>query len=213
MKNKKVIIWDFNGTILDDVHASLASVNDMLLARNLPLISIEQYKSYVDTPIIKFYEHIFDDVYSMDFNLIAKEFDEGYERHLPQNALMPDVSGVLEYFKKEGKLQTVVSASNKEKISARLKSYGLYGYFDKVLARSDYRAADKEYLAKEYFEIMKINPRDAVVIGDCVADWKMAQTLGTSCILTTQGHQGRAEFEETDAVIIDSLRELLNITL
>ena len=87
MKEYKVIIWDFNGTLIDDVKAALESVNDMLRRRNLPLINMEQYASYVDTPIIKFYEHIFDDLYSMDFGEIAIEFNEGYEKHLPQRAL------------------------------------------------------------------------------------------------------------------------------
>ena len=33
MKNYSLIIWDFNGTLLDDVGAALGSVNDMLARR------------------------------------------------------------------------------------------------------------------------------------------------------------------------------------
>ena len=55
MKEYKVLIWDFNGTLIDDIDAALSSVNDMLIRRSLPVINFEQYASYVDTPIIKFY--------------------------------------------------------------------------------------------------------------------------------------------------------------
>lgn len=211
MKEYKVIIWDFNGTLIDDINAALASVNDMLTRRELPIISFEQYASYVDTPIIKFYEHIFDDLYSMDFGEIAVEFNEGYEKHLPDRAVMANAEEVLKYFNSKGKLQTVISATHIDKVNNRLTEFGLSGYFDKILAHNNLIAEDKTHLAVGYFEEKGISPSEAVVIGDCVADFKMAQTLGCDCILTTQGHQSRKEFAETNAVVIDSLAELKNI--
>lgn len=211
MKEYKVIIWDFNGTLIDDVKAALESVNDMLRRRNLPLINMEQYASYVDTPIIKFYEHIFDDLYSMDFGEIAIEFNEGYEKHLPQRAVMADAEDVLEYFNFKGKLQTVISATHIDKVTNRLNEFGLSGYFDKILAHNNLIAEDKTHLAVKYFAEKGINPCEAVVIGDCVADFKMAEAIGCDCILTSQGHQSRKEFAETTATVIDSLSELKNL--
>jgi len=211
MKEYKVIIWDFNGTLIDDIDAALASVNDMLTRRNLTAINFEQYASYVDTPIIKFYEHIFDDLYSMDFDIIAQEFNSGYDKHLPQNAVMKNAKEVLEYFNKKGKLQTVISATHIDKVTNRLAEFGLTEYFDKILAHNNLIAEDKTHLAIKYFAEKGIKPSEAVVIGDCVADYKMAQTLGCDCILTTQGHQSRKEFSETSAKVVDSLLELKNL--
>lgn len=211
MKEYKVIIWDFNGTLIDDVNAALESVNDMLTRRNLPLINMEQYASYVDTPIIKFYEHIFDDLYSMDFGEIAIEFNEGYEKHLPERAVMANAEDVLEYFNQKGKLQTVISATHIDKVTNRLTEFGLTGYFDKILAHNNLIAEDKTHLAVKYFAEKGIKPSEAVVIGDCVADFKMAEAIGCDCILTTQGHQSRKEFAETTALVIDSLLELKNL--
>ena len=211
MKEYKVIIWDFNGTLIDDVSAALASVNDMLSRRNLPYINMEQYASYVDTPIIKFYEHIFDDLYSMDFSVIAEEFNSGYENHLTPHAVMNGAEDVLEYFNEKGKLQTVISATHIDKVNNRLREFGLTAYFDRILAHNNLIAEDKTHLAVKYFAEKGIKPQEAVVIGDCVADFMMAEILGCDCILTTQGHQSRKEFAETTATVIDSLFELKNI--
>lgn len=211
MKEYKVIIWDFNGTIIDDIDAALASVNDMLERRSLPTINFEQYASYVDTPIIKFYEHIFDDLYSMDFDIIAREFNEGYEKHLGRKPVMKHAEEALEYFNSIGKLQTVISATHIDKVNRRLKEFGLTEYFDKILAHNNLIAEDKTHLAVKYFAEKNIKAEEAIVIGDCVADYKMAKTLGCDCVLTTQGHQSRKEFALTDAVVIDSLLELKNI--
>ncbi len=211
MKEYKVIIWDFNGTLIDDIDAALASVNDMLIRRKLPTINFEQYASYIDTPIIRFYEHIFDDLYSMDFNVIANEFNRGYEKHLKSHAVMPCAEEVLEYFNSLGKLQTVISATHIDKVNTRLREFELDGYFDKILAHNNLIAEDKTHLAINYFAEKNIKPHEAVVIGDCVADFKMAEALGCDCILTTQGHQSRKEFSETTAIIIDSLAKLKNL--
>ena len=211
MKEYKVLIWDFNGTLIDDIDAALSSVNDMLIRRSLPVINFEQYASYVDTPIIKFYEHIFEDLYSMNFDEIAAEFNEGYENHLKDRAVMAHADEVLEYFNDKGKLQTVISATHINKVTKRLAEFGLTDYFDRILAHDNLIAEDKTHLAVKYFAEKGIDPNEAIVIGDCVADFKMAQDIGCDCVLTTQGHQSRLEFAETTAVVIDSLTELMNI--
>ena len=41
----KTIIWDWNGTLLNDIGASLASVNDMLDLRCMPHIDADFYKN------------------------------------------------------------------------------------------------------------------------------------------------------------------------
>ena len=60
MKTPKTVIWDWNGTLADDGYASLLVVNDILAKRNMPPITMDQYYQYIDTPISRFYEHLFD---------------------------------------------------------------------------------------------------------------------------------------------------------
>ena len=75
----------------------------------------------------------------------------------------------------------------------------------------DFNAGDKTFLAKAYLEKNEILPEEAVVIGDCVFDYRMAQEIGADTILNTKGHQARAELSQTKALIIDDLRELKNL--
>ena len=51
------VIWDWNGTLADDVRVALQSVNDILARRGREPITLEQYYSYIDTPIRRFYEN------------------------------------------------------------------------------------------------------------------------------------------------------------
>ncbi len=210
MKKYKAIIWDFNGTLIDDVKAALGAVNDMLLKRAQPKIDINKYYDAVDTPIWKFYQKVFVPDTITPEEAIA-EFATGYEKHLSPNPLMNGAEDVLNYFKSMGMIQIVVSASHKSKVTEKLRTLGISHYFDTVLALSDYNAGDKTHLAQEYLKDNDIAPGDTLVIGDCVADFQMAASLSADCILTTKGHQSRREFAKTSATIIDELTEIINL--
>ena len=54
--NVSVVIWDWNGTILDDLGISLDAVNYILQNRDLPPMNRDTYYDCLDTPIIKFYQ-------------------------------------------------------------------------------------------------------------------------------------------------------------
>ena len=80
MITKKYIVWDWNGTIIDDVGIARDAVNDMLREKKRPEITLEQYRQAMDTPILRFYERIFD-MEETDFDWIAERFQEYYEAH------------------------------------------------------------------------------------------------------------------------------------
>lgn len=210
MKEYTTVVWDFNGTLIDDVNASLEAVNDMLTRRNQPVIDLDRYYKEIDIPIWNFYKNVFlANTITPEDAMV--EYDRGYEEHLPLKPIMEGAVSVLEHFRNMGKRQIVVSASNVQKVKSRLSCLGILNFFDAVLAHSDFNAGDKTYLARRYFSDNGIRPSEAVIIGDSIFDFKMASELGCDCILNTKGHQSRREFSITDACIIDSLYELKDI--
>lgn len=50
------IIWDWNGTLLDDVQYTYSIVNEMLVKRGKPALSYEQYKNVFSFPIREYYK-------------------------------------------------------------------------------------------------------------------------------------------------------------
>ena len=55
----KHIIWDWNGTLLDDLDVSMAALNEVLKSEQLPLVlDKEEYRQYFQFPVIKYYEKV-----------------------------------------------------------------------------------------------------------------------------------------------------------
>lgn len=211
MKKKyDLIIWDYNGTLIDDVQTALFSVNDMLKKRKMPPITMEQYYSFMDAPITKFYEHLFD-LNKVPFEIIAQEFAQGYDRHIPADPLMEHARLVLALARDLGTKQAVLSASHRDKIGKELERLGIAHYFDCVSGADDYHAGSKAQRGRQMVTALGIRPERAVLIGDCLHDYHAAREIGTDCVLLSKGHQGREELLSAGVPVLDDLKELCSL--
>ena len=203
----RLVIWDWNGTLVDDAQASMASVNDMLARRNLPLITFEQYSSYIETPIIGFYRHFFD-IDSMDFAEVSREFHQGSARHMVGRGLMAGGREVLEQLKNAGIRQVIVSSCENGMLAEQTNRYGVADYFETLLGADDFHAGSKVERAIEYMKQSGIPPEQTVVVGDLLHDAEMAQAIGARCLLVSKGHQIRAHLEPDKNTVLDDISEV-----
>ena len=67
-KNNFSIIWDWNGTIVNDAFVFIKIMNGFLKERGLPLISLEDYKNFFVFPVKDYYK-------SLGFNFSKESFD------------------------------------------------------------------------------------------------------------------------------------------
>jgi phosphoglycolate phosphatase len=206
--NYKYILWDWNGTLLDDVTACLNSVNDMLDSRGLERIDIVRYREVIGVPIIKFYEKVFD-LEKYDYTEIIKDFNEGYIRHLDEAHISDGAIELLEYFKGLGCRQIIVSSSNNELLRKSTEKYGVADYFDAILGSDDFFAGSKIERALTY--IKKHGAGKALAIGDLEHDYELARETGADSILLASGHDKRERLENTGAKVVDSLREVISL--
>lgn len=204
------VFWDYNGTLIDDVGVALESVNDMLRTRDMPCINLEQYKSYIDTPISKFYEHLFD-LNVISFDTIASEFQLGYERHIGSNPVMDGAKELLAHFSNLGRFQAIISGSQQSVIESGAKRYGLYEYFDLISGADDHYVQSKVKRAQNIAKLHCKSSDEILVIGDCVQDFEVSKALGAKCVLLTAGHQDRSDLQKTGAVVVDRLLDIKNI--
>ena len=207
MVNYTHIIWDWNGTLLNDISASLASVNDMLALRGKPPMNIDYYRECISVPIIGFYEKAFD-MENEDYNLIIKQYNEGYLRHLDECKLTDGVVEVIDYFEKQGSKQAVISSSNNNQLIQNVTKYGIFDRFDAVLGAEDFYAGSKIERAENYLKNSGENCR-VLVIGDIFHDAEMAEKLGADCVLLTSGHENRERLYGAKATVISDVRELI----
>ena len=104
MKNKYThILWDFNGTIFDDIGASIAAVNTLLAERGLKTLdSKEKYQEVFDFPIIDYYRRIGFDFDKEPYEDIAVEWVAEYTAREKTANTVEGVRELMELFKNNG---------------------------------------------------------------------------------------------------------------
>ena len=56
--NIKHIVWDWNGTLLDDLWLSIKAINIVLKRHNLPQVNDKKYLNLFIFPVIEYYKKL-----------------------------------------------------------------------------------------------------------------------------------------------------------
>ncbi len=204
------VIWDWNGTLLDDV-ALCARLLDELLARHgyPPLGGVEAYRGVFGFPIRDYYQRAGFDFSRHPYEELAAEWFAAYTAARLRCPLQPGARDVLAELQTRGMRQVVLSASREDALTAELAYFGLDGYFEAVLGLGDFYAHSKVARGAAWLAASGLDPAEAVLAGDTLHDWEVAQALGTGCVLFSGGHQPPQTLAATGAPVIGRLPELL----
>ena len=97
MKNYTHIAWDFNGTILNDLDASLSAANALLAQYSLPTLpDLNAYREVFGFPVINYYRRIGFDFDRIPYSVLAPEWVAYYKR-FAANATYFLSKGMLHY--------------------------------------------------------------------------------------------------------------------
>jgi phosphoglycolate phosphatase len=209
----KTIIWDWNGTLLNDLDFCISTINTLLEKRNLPLLNGQKYKEVFSFPVKDYYEVIGFDFSKEDFSIPAKEFIDLYENGVANCSLHGSAIDMLSYFKEKGVRQFVLSAMQQNMLEQTLKHNSIFDFFEGVFGLDNHYAVSKIERGEQLLTEFNIEKDKAWIIGDTNHDYEVAKKLEIKCILISDGHQSGARLKDTGVLVIPSLGELKNIRL
>ena len=204
----RTIVWDFNGTVLDDRGASTAAVNHMMARRGLGAITEEWYAANLIMPLEAFYESVGFDMRVERIERLSEEFQQ--ECAKVERPIFPEVRLALEQLRQKGYRQLLFSSLHQSILEKQAKERGISKYFEKIMGRSDRLLGSKEEASKAYLLQEEIPPETVLFVGDLTTDWEMAEYVGSPCVLIPKGHQGRERLSLTNATILKDASELLD---
>ncbi len=202
------IIWDFNGTIIDDVETGIRSVNAMLAERGLPTIpDKEAYRKIFHFPIIEYYRDLGFDFNKEPYEVLAPIWVALYLENVRDASLQPFVREAIDLFEAAGLRQHVLSASELSMLKCQLAEFDILERFHSISGLDNIHAHSKSELARTW---RKAHPEAKVlVIGDTEHDHDTARLLSADCALIALGHQPKSRLLECEgALVFDTLEEL-----
>ena len=207
------IIWDWNGTLLDDLDLSIKAVNVLLKERDLPILTLDRYKDIFGFPVINYYEKAGFDFSKEPFEIPARQYVKLYASGESDLKLFPDVIDTLSFFKDNNYRQIVLSAMKEDNLRKMISNAGISHFFDGIFGIKDNYAREKVSIGKQVVENLNLNPEKCLMIGDTLHDAEVAEQCGFDCILFSGGHVAKQRLETTGFKIIDQHKTLTSIIL
>jgi len=202
------IIWDWNGTLLDDTQACVNSINVLLGKRGVPCIDVSRYREVFGFPVVDFYRRIQFPLEAENWDLVAREFHDVFLADTTFQ-LQTGTLKVLEHIRALGIEQSVLSASEQTILDQMLAKYSIRDYFSHVCGVDNLFGASKIAMGRTLVERFQHPKASIVMVGDTLHDVEVAEALGISCVLIAQGHQSRERLDQAGVPVFESLDSFL----
>lgn len=204
----KNIVWDWNGTLLNDLEAGVKTLNDMLGRRNLPTLTEKEYKDRFGFPVFDFYQKIGFNMKHESFHELSLDFVKTYELYAGEVKLNDRVPEVLSGIQQSGVKQYILSALREDLLQQMIKDFAIDSHFDQACGSDDIYAGSKVERGQRMLAAYDICPQDTLMIGDTIHDAEVAHALGFDCVLFAGGHNSEWRLREK-APVIHELEALL----
>lgn len=202
------LIWDWNGTLLDDAWLCRDIMNGQLRKRGLPTLSAERYEAIFDFPVEGYYRKVGFDWKKETFEEAGTEFIVEYEKRKTECRLQIGAKELLKRVESAGLSQAVLSAYSHGSLEAFLGHFGVRSHFKSVAGSRNHYAEGKVEHGLRMLQELHVSPSETLLIGDTTHDAEVARAMGVGCVLIPCGHNSRDRLARCRADVVNGLGDL-----
>lgn len=213
------IIWDWNGTLLNDGKALVDSVISAFAALGLPPVTVEDHRRHFTRPIANFFEKLAGRRLSAsERRNILEHFSAAYRRRQAELTPTVDARYALEKWIKAGGTNSILSMCDHDSLDSLIRREGLGELFTRVDGYTGQGPDTKSWHLSEHLRRLgtPARPDVAVLVGDTVDDALAARAAGTRCVIYFSGAgalQGLDSFKDLSVPVVRTLTSAVNWAL
>jgi phosphoglycolate phosphatase-like HAD superfamily hydrolase len=204
------LVWDWNGTLLDDFELTVAATNAAFAADGGPRVTGEQHRRLFRRPIHGYYAEVLGrPIDDAAFARLDGLFHAEYERLLPTCRL---ADGALEALAGWGGSQSLLSMWFHDQLVPFVAGFGLTGYFRRIDGLRDQvgGGGKAEHLVR-HLAALGVAGTDCVLIGDTLDDADAAAAVGAGCVLVSGGFTDAERLAGSGLPVAGSLAEAVTL--
>ncbi|MFE3180730.1 HAD family hydrolase [Streptomyces violascens] len=211
------LVWDWNGTLLDDSVAIIEATNAAFAELGLEPITLERYRDLYCVPIPRFYQRLIGRLPTdAEWLVMDAAFHQQYWARADACGLTEGAAELLAARWAAGLSQSLLSMAPHEHLVPIVRRHGITGHFIRVDGRTGPSHGSKaEHMVRHLTALRAADPEISgertVVIGDAVDDAVAAAAVGAKAVLYTGGSHSRASLAAAGVPVVDSLAEAVAV--
>jgi phosphoglycolate phosphatase len=209
----QTVVFDWNGTLLDDLLHSLCGFNAVLRLFGVREFSVSEYQKNYTVPFIKLYEQAACDPVQLRprEQEIHTVFHAAYDEAVKTARLREGAESLLGFLRSRDTCIIVLSNHTVPDIEFQSKRLGIFQFFDAVLANPvngvAYQKRGKDRLLKDYMKEKGL--QGGCIVGDTVEEAEIGRDIGLVSVALTGGMCAEERLREVRPDhLIHSLAEL-----
>ncbi len=214
---KKLAVFDWNGTLIDDSHANWEGGNQCLKVFGKEPITYDQYRDTMDFPVLHFYTRngIDADTYLKNFQNAGSAFLDHYKRLAAEAPLRRGATDLFDWLLDQGYDLMVLSNFVQHELEAQMAERHVLKYFKHISGNIAFNEVEHSRTTKRERLEATLKAYDAgasFIIGDSLEEPEIARHYGMSAFSVTWGCFSPARLKKggTDH-LIDELAEVSEI--
>ncbi|MCO5998814.1 HAD family hydrolase [Actinoallomurus rhizosphaericola] len=204
------IVWDWNGTLFDDLDAVVDATNEIFVSYGLPMVDLAGFQAVYTRPIWACYERLLGrELEQGEWERLDAAFHDSYHRLMERCRLAADARHAIDALSDAGHTQSLLSMWHHDRLTVAVRRYGIGEIFRRVDGlRPEEAGGSKAEFMVRHLTRLGVDPSEVVAIGDSVDDAVAARHAGARAILYAGGMQGRAELDRFGVPVVERLTEV-----
>ncbi len=198
MSDYKLLIFDWDGTLVDSIGRIVEAMHHAADACELPRCSDSQVKAIIGLGLPEAIRSLYP---TLDDCACVERFRHSYsERYLvleaEPSALFPGVAEGLEAFRGQGYRLAVATGKGRHGLQRVLAGRGWLNYFDTTRCADETASKPNPLMLEEILAQCGVTARQALMVGDSAFDLQMAGRAGMDSVAVGYGAQSLAALRE-----------------
>jgi phosphoglycolate phosphatase len=215
MQDYKLVIFDWDGTLMDSVDRIVSSMQSA--AQTVGLVSPLDHdvKQIIGLSLTTALETLFTSITAEQIEAMLVQYKYEYlEGDKTPTPLFANATNLLIQLKQQNKLLAVATGKGREGLNRVLNVSETTTFFNTTRCAGEMPSKPDPTMLNSILDELKIAPHEAIMIGDTSHDLKMAQNAGVDSIGVTFGvHDREVLSRYKPKAIVDSLVELHRLLL
>jgi phosphoglycolate phosphatase len=210
MKNYKLIIFDWDGTLMDSVDRIVSSMKSAAKIVGLTIPSTQSVKDIIGLSLPIAFDKLFSDITEEQAKAMLVQYKYQFiEVNMTPMPLFNDAALLLANLQKQEKLLAIATGKAREGLTHVLKVSGMAHFFNSTRCAGEVPSKPDPTMLISILDELNIAAQDAIMVGDSSHDLAMAQAANIDSIGVTFGVHDRQTLEKYQPkAIVDSLVEL-----
>jgi phosphoglycolate phosphatase-like HAD superfamily hydrolase len=205
--HKKLVIFDFDGTIADSLEMTIETFNKLSEGYGFKKVNpaeIASFRKFTPSQILEKFK-----ISKWKLPVLLKKGKDLFNSKIPFIKPFPGMKEILEKLRTENYTVGILSSNSKENIELFLKNNNIDSF---SFIHCESNLFGKSKAIRKVLVEQRVEKEEAIYIGDEVRDIEACKKCGIECIAVTWGFNDREILEKYNPdYLIDKPEQLLNI--